>query len=71
MQRFVDMGIARYLLGPAPRCIVGQRLVPRICADCAVPAEPTAVLLSAIGLANDTVISGFRRGEGCQSCRNR
>jgi type IV pilus assembly protein PilB len=35
VHRLCDMGIAPYLLGPALRCVVGQRLVPRICPDCA------------------------------------
>jgi type II secretory ATPase GspE/PulE/Tfp pilus assembly ATPase PilB-like protein len=73
VHRLCDMGIAPYLLGPALRCVVGQRLVPRICPDCAEPARPTASLLAEFGLdANGNGdLRGFRKGRGCQACRNR
>jgi type IV pilus assembly protein PilB len=69
--RLVDMGIAPYLLGPALRCVVGQRLVPRICPDCAEPSKPEASVLAEFGLDPKQAHAGFRRGRGCQACRNR
>lgn len=71
VHRLVDMGIAPYLLGPALRCIVGQRLVARICSECAEPATPSASVLAEFGLPADAKTTGFRRGRGCQACRNR
>jgi type II secretory ATPase GspE/PulE/Tfp pilus assembly ATPase PilB-like protein len=71
VHRLVDMGIVPYLLGPALRCIVGQRLVPRICQECAGPAVPPAPILAEFGLDAATAGKGFRRGKGCQACRNR
>lgn len=71
VHRLVDMGIAPYLLGPALRCIVGQRLVARICSECAEPATPATSVLAEFGLPADAKTTGFRRGRGCQACRNR
>ena len=70
VHRLCDMDIAPYLLGPALRCVVGQRLVPRICPDCAVPATPSPDVLAEFGPdARDA--SGFKNGQGCQTCRGR
>ena len=71
VHRLVDMGIAPYLLGPALRCIVGQRLVSRICPECSEPAAPAPGILAEFGLDPATKVHGFRRGKGCQACRNR
>ena len=71
VHRLSDMGIAPYLLGPALRCIVGQRLVPQVCGDCAEPVNPPPDLLQEFGGSKDTDMSGFRQGTGCQVCRNR
>ena len=71
IHRLVDMDIAPYLLGPALRCVVGQRLVPRICPDCAAPVQPTPAILKEFGLTPEQKLTGFKQGKGCQSCRNR
>ncbi len=71
VHRLIDMGIVPYLLAPALRCIVGQRLVPRVCTQCAVPVEPTAQMLAAFELATDTELPGLMRGTGCHACRNK
>ncbi len=71
VHRLCDMGIAPYLLGPALRCIVGQRLVARICPDCSTPTQPEPQVLAEFGLTADTKMTGFRKGTGCQACRNR
>ncbi|MBI5851503.1 MAG: type II/IV secretion system protein [Planctomycetes bacterium] len=70
--RLLDMGVEPYLLGPSLRCVVAQRLVPRICPDCAVPDQPTDEALATFG-ATDVPESQrtFRRGAGCPQCRNK
>ncbi|MFM1871237.1 MAG: hypothetical protein RL398_659 [Planctomycetota bacterium] len=70
IHRLVDMGVAPYLLGAALRCVVAQRLVARICPDCAVPHVPDQALLAECGVS-DTDVGGFRRGSGCKNCRQR
>jgi len=70
VHRLCDMDIAPYLLGPALRCVVGQRLVPRVCPDCAVSTTPGDDVLAEFGEAARDA-SGFEVGKGCQSCRGR
>jgi type II secretory ATPase GspE/PulE/Tfp pilus assembly ATPase PilB-like protein len=68
IHRLIDMGVAPYLLGPALRCIVGQRLVPRVCPDCAEPVNPPASVLAEFDLSPSSTLIGFMRGRGCSSC---
>ena len=71
VHRLIDMGIAPYLLGPALCCVVGQRLVPRICTECAEPTTPIPALLQEFGVDPKRTKGVFKRGVGCQVCRNR
>ena len=71
MHRLCDMGIAPYLLGPALRCVVGQRLVPRVCPECAEEVSPSPDMLREFGVEPHQVGNGFRQGRGCQACRGR
>lgn len=71
VHRLLDMEVAPYLLAPALRGIVGQRLVPRVCPDCAVPATAPPGLLAAFGLDPAQPPTGLRQGTGCRACRNR
>jgi type IV pilus assembly protein PilB len=71
VHRLCDMGIAPYLLGPALRCVVGQRLVPKVCPQCSQPAMPTAGVMAEFGIDPARPPKGLRKGAGCQTCRNR
>ena len=69
--RLLDMGIEPYLLGPALRCVVSQRLVPKICTECRSRAEPDPSLLRALQWPDGKTAYGFSRGKGCKACRGR
>ena len=71
VHRLTDMSVAPYLLGPALRAIVGQRLVPKICPDCAKPATASPEMMEAFGLDAKQPPKGLMKGTGCKSCRNR
>ena len=62
--RLVDMGIEPYLVASSLECVIGQRLVRRLCRQCrrAVNA-PVADL----GLAGDGEVAIFEPG-GCRDC---
>lgn len=67
ISRLVEMGVERFLLAPMLRGLVAQRLVRRICPDCAAPHRITA--------AESTLLSGLlpegapvSRGTGCEAC---
>ncbi len=69
--RLLDMGVDGYLLASCLRCIVGQRLVPRICTDCAEEIAATPELLAAFDLPPDSELPGLMHGRGCRTCRNK
>nr|WP_283105711.1 GspE/PulE family protein [Shewanella kaireitica] len=68
--RLLDMGAAAYLVASALRVIIAQRLVRRVCQNCASPYTLTAqdkVWLSTVSKL-DFSNATFRTGSGCQSC---
>ncbi len=68
--RLLDMGAAAYLVASALRVIIAQRLVRRVCQNCASPYTLTAqdkVWLSTVSKL-DFANATFRTGSGCQSC---
>lgn len=67
LSRLKDMGIEPFLISSSVACIVAQRLVRRVCRDCAetVPAtEREKEIFANRGLTIETV----RRGRGCAGC---
>jgi type IV pilus assembly protein PilB len=69
ISRLLDMGIEPFLLSSSINCVVGQRLVRRICANCKVPYTPDKVLLDEFGIKSDEKLTLFK-GEGCKNCRD-
>lgn len=79
--RFLAMGAKPFLLAPAVNCIIGQRLVRKICADCKEPAKITPdiidrarKILSSISPKSGVKINldklNFYQGKGCAKCSN-
>lgn len=67
VSRLVDMGVERFLLAPMLRGLVAQRLVRKLCPDCAAPHEATqaeSALLSGAVAAGTPI----RRAVGCDAC---
>jgi type II secretory ATPase GspE/PulE/Tfp pilus assembly ATPase PilB-like protein len=46
---------------------MAQRLVRRVCPECAVPAPPDPALLRSLGADLDDT-AGYRAGKGCEAC---
>ena len=68
--RFVHMGVEPYTFVSAMNGIVAQRLVRKVCTDCAVDFEPDKGLLADSGLTRTKVRGfAFRMGRGCGRCR--
>lgn len=72
--RLIDMGIEPYLLASTLRGVLAQRLVRRLCAACAKPADISPVLAAALdasGLAQPAAAS-VREADrnGCPACRH-
>ncbi|MGK0408610.1 MAG: MSHA biogenesis protein MshE [Shewanella psychromarinicola] len=68
--RLLDMGAASYLVASALRVIIAQRLVRRVCHNCAVDYQPTAAERSWLNSVTKRDISSatFKVGSGCQTC---
>lgn len=64
--RLVEMGIEPFLVTSSVTCVIGQRLMRRICPDCKESYHPTEGVLESVGLAPGTLLF---RGKGCASCR--
>ena len=79
--RLMDMGIEPFLLASTVRAFIAQRLVRTICPECIEWVEYPEEFLREIdapresaeaiqaGLANPHGPSRFRRGKGCENCR--
>lgn len=65
--RLIDLGVERFLLAPMLRGVLAQRLVRRICPDCARPHRLTAAE-SALLNSRMNVGEASRVGAGCGAC---
>jgi len=71
IHRLLDMGAAGYMIAAAVHGIVAQRLVRRICDNCAQPTEPNPqerAWLSAQLDPSKIAKMQFRLGAGCTYC---
>jgi general secretion pathway protein E len=65
--RLLDMGVEPFLVASSLEGVLAQRLVRRICRECAEAYVPDAAdLPPALGLAPGAEL---RRGRGCRACR--
>ncbi len=77
--RFLAMGVKPFLLAPALNCIIGQRLVRKICSDCKAEVKLNADMAkraqellknlpAQTGYKANPAANHFWRGQGCDSC---
>ncbi len=70
--RLVDIGVKPFLVSAALRGALAQRLIRRVCQNCAAPYAPTAKELASIGMtAKDLAGATPMRGAGCAKCGDR
>lgn len=69
--RLVDMGVDDYLIATTLKGTLAQRLVRRLCRQCATPAPPPPPLIAYAEEADVLVTdwNGVRAPKGCPSCR--
>ena len=65
--RLMDMGAEPFLVANSIRGVLAQRLVRKVCPDCAREDEISAGELRMLGLPESDRFP-VRRGEGCESC---
>ncbi len=67
LTRLVDMGVPPFLVSTAVQAVLAQRLVRRLCPECAEDHTPTADQLMALGL-EATSGAVFKEPRGCYAC---
>ena len=68
--RLLDLGIEPYLLASSLSGVLAQRLVRRVCPDCARPDVPPTDALRRLGVeAGPASSATIRAGAGCAACR--
>ena len=69
--RLVDIGVKQFLVASSVRAMMAQRLVRRICPNCTQPYSPTDGELRSLNLKPEQIQQAtFRKGHGCDKCRN-
>ncbi len=66
--RLIDMGIEPFLVSSVLLVSFAQRLVRRVCTNCAEPYDPLPAALAAFGLGPDTPGATYLKGRGCHHC---
>lgn len=67
--RFSHMGIDPYLLTSAISGVWAQRLVRKLCPDCAKAHTPTPQQINELKISGDVSQYGFKQAVGCEACR--
>ena len=73
--RLIDMGVEPFLVGSAVELVIAQRLVRRLCADCAktVPVDRAKLLpaLETLGMDESFLkdVTSLKEAVGCRKCR--
>ena len=70
VHRLLDMGAPGYMIAAAVHAIVAQRLLRRVCENCARPVQagPHEAALLKARFGPDTAAASFRAGSGCTYC---
>jgi general secretion pathway protein E/type IV pilus assembly protein PilB len=69
--RLIDIGVKPFLVASALQSVMAQRLVRKICPECAQPYDPPDYELQAMGMTRDDLKNtNLRKGTGCRSCSN-
>jgi general secretion pathway protein E/type IV pilus assembly protein PilB len=67
--RLLDMDVEPFLLSSVVKCFIAQRLVRTICPDCVQVVDYPHEYLAEIGFPVKEHGTRFRRGAGCDQCR--
>ena len=67
--RLLDMDVEPFLLASVVKCFIAQRLVRTICPDCVEVVDYPHEFLAEIGFPVKEHGTRFRRGAGCEQCR--
>ena len=69
--RLIDIGVKPFLVASSTRALMAQRLVRKVCKQCAAPYQPTEAEMRTLALDPNTLQgSNFQKGKGCNNCSN-
>ena len=69
--RLIDIGVKPFLVASSTRALMAQRLVRKVCKQCAAPYAPNDAEMKTLGLDTaNTQGANFQRGKGCPNCSN-
>jgi type IV pilus assembly protein PilB len=69
ISRLEDMGVEPFYIGSAVIMVVAQRLMRRVCRDCAAEIKIEPDILKQLGVWPELLKSAkFYKGQGCQTC---
>jgi type IV pilus assembly protein PilB len=69
--RLVDIGVKPFLVASSTRCLMAQRLVRKVCRQCAQPYQATEQELRALSLTSENLQTAtLQKGRGCSNCSN-
>jgi type IV pilus assembly protein PilB len=67
--RLIDIGVKPFLVASSTRALMAQRLVRKVCKQCATPTPPTDAEIRSLGLDPATIgSSNYMKGKGCGNC---
>ncbi len=68
--RLIDIGVKPFLVASSTRGLMAQRLVRKICKQCAAPHTPTDTELKSLNLDASKIppTANFMMGRGCNNC---
>ncbi len=67
--RLIDMGVQPFLVASAVKAIMAQRLLRRVCKNCAEPTKPTPNEIRLLGLDEKFMDTAtLLKGRGCPAC---
>ena len=70
IQRLLDMNIDSGIISTSVNCFVAQRLVRRLCQDCAEPYRPEPEDLDSLGVPSSYAELQLFKAVGCPECGN-
>ena len=69
--RLIDIGVKPFLVASSTRALMAQRLVRKVCRQCAAPSVPTDAEMRTLGMdAAGLQGANFQKGKGCSNCSN-
>ncbi len=69
--RLIDMGVEPFLIVGSLAFAGAQRLIRKVCKDCAVLYKPSPTILKSLGIDKEKLKDGmFYRAKGCPLCNN-